>query len=49
MYVHPQEDTNPNPNLNPNPNEVGEECTFVGLPKQDAALPFFQDCVVREA
>ena len=35
--------------LSAEPLEVGEECTFVGLPKQDAALPFFQDCVVREA
>ena len=35
--------------ISADPLEVGEECTFVGLPKQDAALPFFQDCVVREA
>jgi len=28
--------------------QVGEECTFVGLSKLNAALPIFQQCVVRE-
>ena len=34
--------------LSPTPLEVGEECMFVGLPRQDAALPVFQQSVVRE-
>ena len=34
--------------ISSSPLGVGEECMFVGLPKLDAALPFFQQCVVRE-
>ena len=34
--------------ISSSPLSVGEECMFVGLPKLDAALPFFQQCVVRE-
>ena len=36
--------------LSDTPIEVGEECTFVGLSKIDAAaLPVYQPCVVRES